>query len=138
MEAKLSGFDLRKLKLEECVKLILEITESNPAVIVIDAIDEVSKDGQSILLSALNTIISKSANVMKVFVTTRTDSHILALVDKDLTIRVDRNHVKDDIEKLTKHLLALAIDEKRLLRGRVPDPLRKELESSLVQSAGEM
>lgn len=138
LEAKLSGFDLRKLKLEEFVKLILEITESNPAVIVIDAIDEVSKDGQSILLNALKLIISKSANVMKVFVTTRTDSHILALVDKDLTIRVDRNNVKDDVEKLTKHLLTLAIDEKRLLRGHVSEPLRKELESSLVQSAGEM
>ena len=56
--------------------------------------------------------MSKSANVMKIFVTTRTDSHILALVDKDLTIRVGRNNVKDDIEKLTKHLLTLAINEK--------------------------
>ena len=75
---------------------------------------------------------------MKVFVTTRTDSHILALVDKDMTIRVDRNNVKDDIEKLTKHLITLAIDEKRLLRVHVSEPLRKELENSLVQSAGEM
>jgi hypothetical protein len=137
-EANLSGFNPRKLKQEECVNLILELTESNPAVIVIDAIDEVAEDGESILLNALKRLLNKSANVMKVFVTSRTHSHILALVDSDLTIHVDRNNVKNDIERLTNHLLTLAIDEKRLLRGKVSDELRAELQDSLVQSAGEM
>jgi NACHT domain len=137
-EAKLSGFDPRKLTLEECVDSILELTESNPAMIIIDAIDEVEKESQPILLNAFKKIIKESVNVIKVFVTTRTDSHILALLENELTIHVDSKNVKDGIERFTRHLLTVAIDEKRLLQGKVSDALRTEMENALVHSAGEM
>ncbi|KAF2259870.1 hypothetical protein CC78DRAFT_585468 [Lojkania enalia] len=138
LEAKLTGFDIVRLKLEKCMDLIIEFNKSSPITMVIDAVDEVARDGRPTLLNSLKQLTKRSANATKVFLTTRTDSQILAYVEKDLATAVDRNIVRSDIEKVPHHLLAQAINEKKLLKGHISEELRLKLENSLIESAGEM
>ncbi|KAL8707486.1 MAG: hypothetical protein Q9225_007745, partial [Loekoesia sp. 1 TL-2023] len=65
-EARLDGFDVPKLRSAECIRLILDMAASNPAVIIIDAVDEVQDNRQHELLDGLHRIIQDAANVVKI------------------------------------------------------------------------
>jgi hypothetical protein len=67
---------LKKLTIEDCTSLILELTLDNPAMIIIDALDECDENHK--LLEALDKIISKSADVVKVFISSRDDVDIVS------------------------------------------------------------
>jgi len=69
VDAKIDGFDVQKLSLQACTKLILEITGPDPATIVLDAIDEVPPNSRHELINALEQIVRDSGSVVKVFVT---------------------------------------------------------------------
>ena len=74
--AKVNGFDMPKLLLKDCVKLILNLTELDPVVIIVDAIDEVPSHNRFAFLDALRQIAEESANVVKIFATTRNDTQV--------------------------------------------------------------
>ncbi|KAB2575166.1 hypothetical protein DBV05_g6187 [Lasiodiplodia theobromae] len=65
-EAELDGFEAKTLQVNDCVRLILDVTNSNPVTIVVDAVDEVKEQGRYELLHALSQIISSANNVTKV------------------------------------------------------------------------
>lgn len=69
---------LKKLTVDDCTRLILELTKDNPATIIIDALDECEESTRHELLEALNDIISKSAEVVKVLVSSRDDIDIVS------------------------------------------------------------
>lgn len=69
---------LRKLTVKDCTRLILELTEDHPATIIIDALDECEEGTRHELLEALDDIISKSTEVVKIFVTSRDDIDIVS------------------------------------------------------------
>lgn len=56
LKAKQAAFDLRRLKMEECIELILKITISSPAVIVVNPLP---------LPKASSNLVSKSTKVIK-------------------------------------------------------------------------
>lgn len=67
---------LKKLTIEDCTRLIIELTRDNPGMIIIDALDECDENDK--LLEALDEIVSKSAEVVKVFVSSRDDVDIVS------------------------------------------------------------
>jgi len=67
---------LKKLTVEDCTRLIIELTRDNPAMIIIDALDECDENDK--LLEALDKIVSESAEVVKVFVSSRDDVGIVS------------------------------------------------------------
>ncbi len=69
---------LKKLTVEDCTRLILELTKDNAATIIIDALDECEENTRHELLEALDDIISKSAEVVKVLVSSRDDIDIVS------------------------------------------------------------
>ena len=77
-ESKVDGFEVPRMRLSKCVKLISDITRSNPATIIIDAVDEVQENRQFELLDALKQITEESASVVKVFITSRENSNVFA------------------------------------------------------------
>lgn len=87
---KLDGFEVARLQADESVSLILDTTAANPATIVVDAVDEIEPCSRHILLSALTQIVQNSLNVVKVFVTSRDDSNIHALLPNAVAIRVQK------------------------------------------------
>jgi hypothetical protein len=67
---------LKKLTVENCTRLILELTCEHPATIVIDALDESEENNK--LLEQLDKIVSESVQVVKVFVSSREDVDIVS------------------------------------------------------------
>ena len=136
--AKLDGFEVTRLQAAECVSLILDTTAANPAIIVVDAVDEIPSSSRHILLSALAQVVQESLSVVKVLVTSRDDSNIHALLTDAVAVRVQNEHTRKDMVDFVHQEVYSAIQERRMLNGTVSADLQKELESVLVAGAREM
>lgn len=137
-EAKADGFEIRRLQASECVRIILDITAANPATIILDAVDEIEYSLRHVLLSALTQIVQDSLNVVKVFVTSRDDSNIHALLPDALAVRIQKGHVNQDMDEFVHREVSMAIQNRRMLNGAVSDSLKQALTSVLLAGAGEM
>ena len=71
------GFGSRTLTLNECISLILAISDNKLAIILIDALDECNPERRYELLEALDTILQECANLVKIFVSSRDDGDIV-------------------------------------------------------------
>ena len=78
-EAEKDNSGLKKLTVQDCTRLIVELTKYHPATIILDALDECEKDTRHELLEAFDEIISQSAEVVKVFVSSRDDVDIVSI-----------------------------------------------------------
>lgn len=136
--AKVDGFEIARLKAAECVRLILDTTVANPAIIVLDAVDEIDPSSRHVLLSALNQIVQDSLNVVKIFVTSRDDPNIHSMLPNAIALRVEKLHNCKDMEKFVHQEISSAIQNRRLLNGVVSHNLREDLISVLITRAGEM
>ncbi|PVH75425.1 hypothetical protein DL98DRAFT_427615, partial [Cadophora sp. DSE1049] len=135
-DAKADGFEMTKAKISDCVELILAALEDNPATLVIDALDEI--DNPKRLVDALDSIINKSRNVVKVFITSRENPAIFAMLPSPQIIRITDNQNKADVRSFAIHAVTSAISDYKLLMGNVTQALKERLVDALVSGAGEM
>lgn len=112
-EAEKKGFELAKLTLTECVQLIADLLKSNPATIIIDALDEC--DRRHTLLEALDEIIQKSPNLVKVFVSSRDDDDIVRRLAHSPDVLIHASDNGEDIRAFVHFEVDRAIRETRLL-----------------------
>ena len=77
--ASKDGSALKKLTVEDCIRLIVELANSHPLIIILDALDECEEDTRYELLEALDEIISNSREVVKILVSSRDDVDIVSL-----------------------------------------------------------
>ncbi|KAI0478098.1 ankyrin repeat-containing domain protein [Xylaria cf. heliscus] len=152
--SNIDGMDVEKLSIKDCVKFIQQVTEDYPVTIIIDALDEIEEFGRPSLVEALKQIIADSLNVVKVFVTTRNDSHIFALFSDDLEhptaksptqwngnvtkIRISREDTLTDMEAYVNLQLSIMKNGRHLLKGKISSRLSQVLAEKLVDGAGEM
>lgn len=137
-EAKLDGFEVPRLRSRECARLVLDVLDSNPAIIVVDGVDELDQEERHSLLKSLNRIRDESSSVVKIFISSRTDSNIFAHLPDAISLRVQDADTKHDMELFVRHRLSIAIENRHLLYGNVPKSLQEELVRFLVGRAGEM
>jgi len=71
---------LKQLTISDCTRLILKLIEDRPATILVDALDECEEDSRHELLEALDEIIEKSTEVVKVFVSSRDNIDIVSVL----------------------------------------------------------
>lgn len=133
--AELDGFDIPKLRISECLQIVLDLTASNPAVIVIDALDECQDLRRYDLLQALIRIVQDSSSVVKIFVTSRTDNSTLMHLSASEKIEVLQHEVKEDLEAFVQDALTSAILSKQLLNGILRPKFQAELKRTLLQNA---
>lgn len=62
---RVDGLAPPKLRLRDCVRLILELAEQDPLTIVIDALDSIGEEERPKLVGALREIVTKADNVVK-------------------------------------------------------------------------
>ncbi|KAL8833023.1 MAG: hypothetical protein Q9170_004569 [Blastenia crenularia] len=137
-KAKSEGFDTARLSLRDCIGLVLNITGSDHAIIIIDALDEVRPQSRYDLVESLQQICKESASVVEIFVTSRDDDQISFLLTDVPALRIEPQHNRADMESFIHHQVALATDSRRLLGGDVPRQLQSDLTQALIDSAGEV
>ena len=101
------------LELEECVKVILELLETNPAIIIIDALDECGPAGMQDLLEALHSIIRESNNVVRVFISSRDDHDLVYRLAQTPNLYIRAADNMEDIEKFVISRVEEAIIKQR-------------------------
>lgn len=69
---------IKRLTVEDCTKLIIELTKNHSATIILDALDESEEHKRHEILEAFENIISSSENVVKIFVSSRDDIDIVS------------------------------------------------------------
>jgi hypothetical protein len=124
-----------KLTAEECTGLILALTTTNPATIVIDAFDECQSAQRHVLLTALDTIISDSRNVVKVLISSRDEEDIVTHLRDCSNIYIEPKDNAIDIERFVRIELNKAIQRRTLLNGRVSSSLQEEIIATLTAGA---
>ena len=70
---------LKRLTVRDCITLIIELVKDQPAIIILDALDECEEDTRYELLEAFDEIIQKSLDVLRVFVSSRDDIDIVSI-----------------------------------------------------------
>jgi hypothetical protein len=81
-------------------------------------------------LEALDTIVSKSANIVKVFVSSRDDSDIFCRLENSPNLCIHAQDNDNDIRQFIHVEVDTAIRQKRLLGGLVSP----ELESLIIDT----
>ena len=137
-ESKVDGFEVPRMRISECVQLILDLTRSNPATIVVDAVDEEQENRQYELLEALKQIMDGLSSVVNVFITSRDNSTVFAQLPAAQSIRIDSDDTQDDMKLFVRYHVALAAESRGLLHGNVPDKLQEDLVEALLDGAKEM
>lgn len=132
------GHKLQKLVLEESTEIILQILEENPAIIVIDALDECDPIRRLDLISALRRIIQDSASVVKVFLSSRDDRDIVVRMDMSSEVYIKAEDNSKDIESYTMIQVERAIREGRILNGEVSETLKMDIIGTLISKANGM
>ena len=132
-EAK--GRNPEKLVLDETVDTILALLETNPATIVIDALDECDPGSRGELLDALDTIICESASLVKVFVSSRDDGDIVCRLANSPNVYIRASDNKVDIERFVRTQVTEAIKKKRLIKGNVSEQLKSQIIKTLINEA---
>ena len=136
-DAERDGLDVRNLAFSECTQLLLELTSEAPATILIDGIDELGDSSQD-LLDALGYLVENSSSVLKVFVSSRDEAAIARSLRHAHSIRVTSADNSEDIVLFVKHHVSKAVEQKRLLGGRVSASLQEVITTKIIDGAGEM
>lgn len=133
--ATVNGLDQPKLKLQDCVRLILELAEKDPLIIIIDSVDSVDEEERRDLLSALRDIAVKADNVVKILSTSRSNSHALSVADKK--VQITTHEARLDMEAYIRHQVHKIVIDRLLLEGDVSPSLQTTLVQALLDGAGE-
>ena len=131
----------KQIPADASLKLLLSILESYQnqiSVLIVDALDECSKESRKFILKDLLFLIAKSNATVKVFISSR---HSLDIEDRlrDLPhVCIEARDNAVDIQNYVKTELTLRIEDGSLLRGKVSQDLRTHIEEVLIAGANGM
>ena len=134
-DADNEGREPTKLTLQECVELVLALLETNPATIIIDALDECDPSRRHELLLALDKIREESASLVKVFLSSRDDQDIVCRLNHSPDVFIHATNNYKDIESFIHLQVNQSIENKTLLSGKVTEELKSRIISSLIEGA---
>ena len=128
----------RPLDYSDCVEAIIEVSQTLPITIVLDAFDECDQDRSPTLIKQFKEVISRSPGRVKVFVSTRSFPAIESDLKADPSIGVTAARNKDDVRVFIETTLDDRIKDKELLDGVVEPDLRDKIRDTLTSRAQNM
>ena len=129
----------RNLPVESCLKLLSNLLEHyKHVVIVLDALDECSKESRGLILSDLLSILKKSKHPVKAFISSRYSLDIEVRLRNFPNICIEARDNAGDIENYVKSELTRRIENTELLQGHVSMELREHIEKVLQRDANGM
>ena len=128
------GFASGPLRIEESCDLIIQLAESYQlTIIVIDALDECNPEKRSDLLDALEKILQESANLIKVFISSRDDQDIafhLNILKQYPNLEISSERNSEDIARFVKITAKELIRKRKLLKY---SQSKQDMEDLIVQ-----
>ena len=109
----------------------------HPAV-VLDALDECSEEVRGHLLRGLLAVIRKAKSPFKVFIPSRHNLDIEKRLRDLPHVCIEARDNAQDIENYVQQELTLAIEDQRLLAGKVSQELRQCMEVVIIRDANGM
>ena len=109
-----------------------------PVTIFIDALDECCSGQRHELLGALDSLLERSAHLVKVFISSRDDVDIVLRLQKHSNIYINIYDNKDDINRFISAKIQKAQTDRRLLKGLVSSELKTVITENLAMKAKEM
>ena len=97
--------------------------------VILDALDECSKEIRTHLLRGLLSIVRKAKYPFKVFIASRHNLDIENYLRGLPHVCIEAKDNAEDIENYVRHELTLAVEEKRLLRGNLSQELKNALKT---------
>ena len=137
-EAASDGGELTPPTVDDCVRLILDLLQRDPAFIFIDALDECDVFSRGELFWAINTITKESGNLVKALVSSRDDCDISCHFSNSQKVRIRAEDNGRDIERFVKVSLAKALSEKRILNGQLSHALEAKIVATIIGRADGM
>lgn len=134
-EADEDGCDLDKLTVDECVQLTLNLLENDPAIIIIDALDECDPARRHEILTALDTIIHRAANLVKVFVSSRDDNDIVCRLTNSPNVFIHATDNGEDIRRFVFTEVDQSLRDQKLLSGVISDRMKSRIMNTLIEGA---
>ena len=125
--------------MDACLKLLPNLLGYyENAVIVLDALDECSKESRGLIISDLLSILKKSKHPVKAFISSRHSLEIEDRLRNFPNVSIEAKDNAEDIENYVKSALTKRIENQELLRGRVSLELRYRIEEVLQRDANGM
>ena len=107
------------LRLDECVEIIIKLTEEyTGTAIIIDALDECDVSTRHNLLAALSSIMQHGSST-KIFVSSRDDKDITLQLSGLPNLYIKASNNAQDIDQYVHFKVEQAVAERRLLDGNV-------------------
>lgn len=129
----------RHLPVESCLKLLSNLLEHyEHVVIVLDALDECSKESRGLILSDLLSILKESKRPVKVFISSRYSLDVEVRLRNFPNVCIEAGDNAGDIENYVKSELTRRIENMELLQGHVSMELREHIEKVLLRGANGM
>lgn len=135
-KCKVDGIDMTQPGVEDCERLILNITVDDPVTIVIDALDEIKDADRYELLDVLNQIATKSQNLVKIFLTSRDHSGTLEAITRAIKVRVSSKETRKDMDQFIRHMMNGPKGQGKLLKKQTSE--EEKMIQVLLNEAGEM
>jgi hypothetical protein len=124
------GFASGPLRMDESRALILQLVEHYPlTTIVIDALDECDPEKRDDLLEALEEILQRSSQLVKIFVSSRDDQDIVCHLQDYPNLELESNKNMDDIASFVRAETEDLIKRRKLLRFSTK---KEELKISII------
>ena len=134
-EKEAKGRTPERLMLDEAVSIILALLETNPATIVIDALDECDPARRQGLFVALRKLIQESASLVKVFVSNRDDHDIAHRLENSPNLYIHSEENGEDIDRFVNSQVTQAIRDEKLICGKVTAALKDHIIKTLTSKA---
>ena len=138
IEADEDASEISRLDIEETTARIIEIASKMPGTILIDALDECRSDQRHELLGALDILLEKSSQLVKVFVSSRDDVDIVLRLQKHPNVYINIYDNKHDIDRFVRAEVQRARRDGRLFKGIVSSELKTLITQNLAMKAGGM
>ena len=115
--------------------LVRLTTERRLSHIIIDALDECSRQEREYLLDALSQLTKESTGTVKVFISSRDDMDIVRSLAGCPNVLISAKSNQDDIATFVNLEVDNQIQKKRLLAGHVSETLRDKIKQVLCDQA---
>ncbi|UQC89065.1 uncharacterized protein CLUP02_14593 [Colletotrichum lupini] len=130
------GFEEREWSLKECKDTLIHVMDIYPSLtIVIDALDKCDEDERMDLLVSLKEVRDKSANLVKILISSRDDVDIVSSLADTSDIRVSAAHNSVDINRFVDERVSALMDSRENLYGPGLPGLRQDVASVLSEKA---